>query len=272
MPRNPAEELKIGRSRQEIIFLLSLDGCALLGVLLILASIIWKSELSNGTDRLLIFQLGQHVSDRIAADRNSSPVTSNQSLADEIKQLIVQSTHDETLGSDLLRDLGIALIISAFVTFTIERYASNRLRQHITYDVLSAAYAKVVPEKIYTQVADNIFRSNVYRRNWEVNVDAKREHLDTAGGTAMVTAKYSYDIENLNEHPISYDVYGSIDLDVPHPNPQIPRFISFGIYNEQNQELDDRFQNSNHKGPPENAVVSRTEANTQLIGFMDSLD
>ena len=35
----------------------------------------------------------------------------------------------------------------------------------------------------------------------------------------------------------------------------------------QDYYLDDRFQNSNHTGPSENAAVLRTENNTQIDGF-----
>jgi hypothetical protein len=56
----------------------------------------------------------------------------------------------------------------------------------------------------------------------------------------------------------------------------IPGIPPFFIHNGAPQALvgclDDRFQTSNHTGPSENAAVLRAENNTQLIGFMDSLD
>jgi hypothetical protein len=56
----------------------------------------------------------------------------------------------------------------------------------------------------------------------------------------------------------------------------IPGIPAFFIHNGAPEALvgclDDRFQNSNHIGPSETAAVLRTEDNTQLIGFMDSLD
>ena len=157
MATDGAKELRVSFTRQNWIFNLSLLVCVLVGVLCIGGSVLWKHESQDAAEKLLIFQLGQSIPE---------VPSSTASLADQIRDLFAKVHHNTTLGPDILRDLGIALLISAFVTFSIERYASNRLRQHITYDVLSAAYGKVVPEKIYTQVADNVFRSDVYPRQW----------------------------------------------------------------------------------------------------------
>jgi hypothetical protein len=174
------------RSRQELIFNLSLLVCTLIGVLAVSGSAIWKHAAAG-----------------------------------------------DVLFADILRDLGIALLISVFVTFSIEKYSSSRLREHIAYDVLSAAYAKVVPEKIFSQITDHVFRSDIYRRNWEVHIRANSQRIDRTRGTAVITARYSYDIENLKENSIIYAVAAGIDLDDPPPHENLPRFKSFSIMDQQ---------------------------------------
>jgi hypothetical protein len=135
------------------------------------------------------------------------------------------------VGLDILRDVGIALLIAVVATVSIEMYASSRLREHIAFDVLSAAYSKVVPEEIYTQVTDHVFRSNVFRRNW--NVIIKALPRDRRSGTVVITAEYSYDVENLNEHAMLFPIIASIDLDDPPPDTNIPRFLTFTVFDEQ---------------------------------------
>src|SRR5438128_438558 len=126
MARTRALEFRSALSRQAVIFNLALLLCVFLGILCIAGSVIWKNEYLDKKDKLLIFELGQTFSGGVA-DQKGPP-------ADKIKELITGVNDREMLGADVLRDLGIALFISVFVTFSIERYSSDRLRQHITYD------------------------------------------------------------------------------------------------------------------------------------------
>jgi hypothetical protein len=232
--RDTAKQLNATISRQATIFNLVLVSCLLFGTLGIVASIVWKQLDRGDQEKVLIFELGQSVSEL--------PNTPNKPQLDQgIRDLIAKLDTNAALFPDIIRDLAIALLISAFVTFSIERYASSRLREHITYDVLSAAYAKVVPEKIYTQVADNVFRSDVYRRGWEVHIDSNAEQPLLEEGIAFITSTYSYDLENLNEHTISYKVPAAIDLDVPlPPERNVPRFISFAVGDDHSLQTDQK--------------------------------
>jgi hypothetical protein len=214
--------------RQDTLFRLKLLIWLFIGILLIAGSVFWRVTTIEKTEKLLIFQLGQNV---------AAPSTGERKLlAENVSALITGSNENDVLAADLLRDLGIAIVIAVIVTFSIEKYSSDRLREHITYDVLSAAYAKVIPDQVYTQVADNVFRSNVYRRNWEVHINAKAQPLEPHG-TAVITAAYSYDVENLNEHQIPFEVVLSIDLDDPPPDDNVPKFLSFSVSDDHNQPL-----------------------------------
>ena len=101
-------------------------------------------------EKELILQIGaREGSNADTADGSVGRPT--KSLVDLIKEVVTGSNQQYGWVPDLIRDLGIALWISVIVTFLVEKYASDRLREDIAYNVLSAAYTKVVPEKIYTQ-------------------------------------------------------------------------------------------------------------------------
>ncbi|MGA7630519.1 MAG: hypothetical protein WCB11_07110 [Terriglobales bacterium] len=143
----------------------------------------------------------------------------------------------EGTGPDVARDLGIALLIAVFVTISIELYAGSRLRQQISYDVLSAGYAKLVPEKVFTQINDSVFKSDVIRNNWQVHItgNAEKEQL-LKKGTVTITASYYYEIENLKAQQIPYDVLASIDIDDPPPSDKLPFFERFAVYDDQRDQ------------------------------------
>jgi hypothetical protein len=216
------------RSQQESLFRLKLLAWLLIGALLIAGSIFWRITAVEKAEKLLIFRLGQNIA--------AATPGQTKTLADDVIALISGTNQNDVLGADLLRDLGIAIVISVIVTFSIEKYSSDRLREHIAYDVLSAAYSKVIPDQVYMQIADNVFRSRVYRRNWEVHIGARPQSL-APNGTAVITAAYSYDVENLNEHRIPFEVVASVDLDDPPPDNAVPKFISFSVRDERDQPL-----------------------------------
>jgi hypothetical protein len=81
----------------------------LFGVLCILGSVIWRQESRDDRERLLIFQLGQSITGAVGS--------STKPLADLVAELFIKENQLSGLGADMVRDLGIALLISAFVTF-----------------------------------------------------------------------------------------------------------------------------------------------------------
>ncbi len=242
MARDDASGLRAALSRENLTFYFFMVICMLVGVLLLFVAAKWKhqSQESGNKEKMLIFRIGQSMSAIMSPDHTHPPSVSaaapTESLQDRIAELITASDQDGA-WADVLRDFGIAVLIAVFVTVVIDVHTSNRLREHISYDVLSAAYAKVVPEKIYTQIADSVFRSDVYRRNWEAHIDVVE--LDLSAGIAVITATYSYDLENLNERRVPYEVLAAVSLDVPIPDRNIPKFNSVTITDEHNKSLVD---------------------------------
>jgi hypothetical protein len=96
----------------------------------------------------------------------------------------------------------------------------------------------VVPGKIYTQVADTVFRSDVLREDWEVRIEAEAEEVYRTLGIAIITSTISYTIKNLNDQRIPFEVSGAIDLDVPSPADQnLPIFEYIRVFDSADQPL-----------------------------------
>ncbi|HYZ75743.1 MAG TPA: hypothetical protein VE596_00070, partial [Gaiellaceae bacterium] len=140
---------------------------------------------------------------------------------------------DSVLGPDLIRDLGIGALVSVFVTILIESYAGRMLRRKIASDVLEAAFEKVVPAAVFQEVTDNVFYTSVFRRKWEVDLEAldRGRHSDLyrhvatyAKDIVILDYRARYTLENLYNKQTSFDVTGGIDLDVPLPDLGVPRF------------------------------------------------
>jgi hypothetical protein len=207
------------------------------GIVCLLISILLKDSYHEDAQKQLIFLTGQAAAHTSAAETSSLPPGSRNPpnpLANKSATLFSELEQEDHIVADLIRDLGVALLIAVIVTIVIEKYSSDRLRESIALDVISAAYMKVVPSEIYTEIADNIFRSDVCRRKWKINIKAERWLSEQrAKHVAIVSSVTTYDVENLNNHPIRFEVSGGIDndIDMEGMGCPFPRFDSIKIAN-----------------------------------------
>ena len=210
MPQPNVKEL-LAAEKRKFFYILVL--CVAVGLICIFGAVWWKHSLLE--NRLVVFETGQTIGQIEGVGSVTVP------LAEQVKKLLGGESEVKVLLVDGLRDVGIAFFLAAVVTLLIDWYSSTRLRQEIAHDVVSAAYTKLIPKEIYTQVADKVFRSDVCRRDWRVVITAQPQSIN---GTAVITATYSYDVENLNEHEIPFEVNAGIDLDDPPPHGDMPKF------------------------------------------------
>lgn len=212
-------------------FKLTMCVYAALGIAIISGATWWKDSYGRNQQQL-IFQIGQEIQNAAVAGKSAgiAGTLGDKVSGEKIPELLDELNAQHSIGPELLRDVGIALLISVFVTLTIERYASDKLREDIAFDVLSAAYAKIVPESIYRQIAENVFRIPIYRRGWTARIVVQKRmsaHRDAC--VALIDCEYSYCVENLNEKEISFEIEGAITLDVPYID--VPRFKSINVIN-----------------------------------------
>jgi hypothetical protein len=164
-----------------------------------------------------------------------------------ISALIRSSDGSEYLV-DVVRDLGIGLMVSVFVVVFIEWRAGLTLRTEIAKEVLEAVYGRIVPDVVYDQIRDSTFRSDVLRRDWELEIkvlptEGNEEEYSAARESAssdevfLIESTVSYQLENLNDNKIAYTVSHGIDLDVPIKSHGIPRFTEVEV-DDDSQSLD----------------------------------
>src|SRR5260370_3187999 len=132
MPRDDAKGLKAALSRENLKFNLSMGICILVGVLLLFVAVTWKHEYNESGEKLLILQIGESLPLVIPADgsRSSSVLAGvpAEPLEDQIAELITE-TDQACVLADILRDLRIAVLISVFVTISLDLHTSTRLPQ-----------------------------------------------------------------------------------------------------------------------------------------------
>lgn len=162
---------------------------------------------------------------------------------------LIRSGHGSEYVIDVLRDLGIGLIVSVFVVVFIEWRAGLTLRREIATDVLEAVYSRIVPDVVYNQIRDSAFRSDVIRRDWELEITVLPPDQHSDAYTALRTdaqsdevflikSQISYRLENLNDSEINHTVSHWIDLDVPVESIGIPRFTQVEL-DDQSWDLSD---------------------------------
>jgi hypothetical protein len=216
------------RSITDRLFKVWLLLALFIGICIVGGSAFWKTTVIDKNEKTLIFEIGQSIP--------ASTAGQSDSLAAHVRALITEPYALEIFAADIVRDLGVALLIAVFVAFAIEKYSSDRLREDIASNVLSAAYARVVPPEIFTQVRDNVFRSDVCRENWKVDISADQQQPGP-DGTAVITAGYAYDVINLKEQWTDFVVVSTIDLDDPPPDDHLPKFISYSVTDDRGQPL-----------------------------------
>ncbi|MFN2581909.1 MAG: hypothetical protein ABR498_04110, partial [Candidatus Dormibacteria bacterium] len=143
---------------------------------------------------------------------------------------------------DLLRDIGIGLLVAVITAMTIELFVNARERREFAHDVFQATFRQFLPDPVYVQVRDSVVRSPVIRRNWrvELRVLDPNAHADMYASMRrsadddlfLVDCVVSYAMENLRATGTQLPIEGGIDLDATLPAMGIPRFTSILVGSE----------------------------------------
>lgn len=211
------------------IFILVMIVCGAIGVACLFGSVrleAWYHSIPHDRSRL---EFGAQLS-KLMSQHNGPASPEVAKMLQEWED----GLSEQHMGPEIIRDLGIALLSGVFVTLAVELYAGIRLRKQIAGEVLQAAYEKVVPETIFKEVADSVFRSDVIWRQWTVDMvvllqeeepelyKGLREHHGEH--THIIRSTIAYSLENLNDKAIPYPVSGGIDLDIPVEKSGLPQF------------------------------------------------
>jgi hypothetical protein len=169
---------------------------------------------------------------------------------------IFRTSADSEYLIDISRDIGIGFIVSVLVVTFIEWRAGLTLRTEIAEDVLEAVFRRIVPDVIFDQVRDSTFRSDVLRRDWQIqltilpveeNRAAYRAVRDQAKTEQvyLIQSTVTYALENLNDSDISFPLTHGIDSELSIEEHGIPCFteLEFGgdLYRFEPTEIFSRY-------------------------------
>ena len=119
--------------------------------------------------------------------------------------------------SFFVKELGFAGIIALIIIFTLEKFirekhifAAQNLIEKINLDLFHAIYTKHVPEKVFHEVEKCLLKSDVYRKDHEINYTLQRvsgsEDKIDAPNHLMCLAQSSYKLVNTTSGPITHNV------------------------------------------------------------------
>jgi hypothetical protein len=173
---------------------------------------------------LLWFTAGESVKRQAAARQEAVDaiahlradiITPNQ--ADSVlRQLESSAQKKETRGRffEVLRDLGIALLITVILAGTVEIYARVRFKDEILTGAVEAAFK---PLSVFDQVRRKIIGSEVIKRDWIVSMnltpDATMVHSARCEYFASHTI-VSYKLSNTSDAMVLYPLRINLDKDL----------------------------------------------------------
>ncbi len=144
--------------------------------------------------------------------------------------------HEETATFYVVvRDLGIGLLVSAFVTSLIEWHASKTLRLEVATDVVEAVFQRLIPDSIWRQVATHVFRAETVSYELELNIEvlgrdnqeakAFEESYKNEQGVHLMRYTARRRVVNVNQtKDVPYKLHAGVDADLSMPELNIPRF------------------------------------------------
>ncbi len=150
--------------------------------------------------------------------------------------LVSHMLHADTLLRDLLRDLGIATVVSFVVTVVIESYSARRREADIRGGILDAILGKMIHPALWQEIKSNVIGGFVCEA-WHLQILVSREKLTPlSGGPAreqyVSTGTLTYKLTNqMNKnqnavlvHELEHDVDGQ-----ESSNQMLPRFDELTI-------------------------------------------
>lgn len=132
-----------------------------------------------------------------------------------------------TLAYDIVRDLGVASLVSVIITIVVEFYARNRLQAEIRSGVIEATLRRLIPEKVWEKIKIEILSQDTIRRNWTLIMNVA-EDATLGDGRFRCDTIQSYELHNLTGRETTVLVQHEL---YPHITGQsangdaLPRFV-----------------------------------------------
>ncbi len=107
--------------------------------------------------------------------------------------------------SELIRDVGIAFLVSVLVTALIELHVRTITDNHRLGAILNTAFNYNLPEPVWTVVNQDILNCDRIRTNVSINFDIQQNNKLPSCATFLIM-EYSYDLYSLRPESAQLDV------------------------------------------------------------------
>src|SRR5712692_8865971 len=111
---------------------------------------------------------------------------------------------EKSLKRDLVRDLGIALLVAAIVSLVYEGSTRSIAQRETRVDTLNKAMSSFVPANVWQEVTSQVLHRDVLRRNAKIRAKIFRDaqlpdgrKISAPEGQAILKLEYSYDLYGL---------------------------------------------------------------------------
>lgn len=154
------------------------------------------------------------------------------SIVGVILLVVAYNNSEHKMTHDIVRDIGIAFLISALVTIAYETYARTRFDLEKIESLLDTVYGSGVPAAVWESIKETLLKRELIRRNTAVHMRVRR---DAAYGedNLVLEIDLAYDLANLLSKSKRYEIIHGLDEHIVAP-PDLPRFLEASIDNRSN--------------------------------------
>jgi hypothetical protein len=133
---------------------------------------------------------------------------------------------------DILRDLGMALLVAAIVTFAYELHARSLYDRENFVSMLQSVMGKVVPPNVWREVQATVIERDRIRRDVNIRIRLLRQDSLPAN-QAVLWMEFGYYLQGLHLKDRSIEVNHVLDDYMPDEDAGLPRFDRIIIGNEE---------------------------------------
>jgi hypothetical protein len=160
--------------------------------------------------------------------------------------IIAAKNHDEPgIKYHVLRDIGIALFVAAFVSVAYEFHTRTTLDHEKIEGVLQTVLRSNIPKEAWEQVNTEILQKNVIRRNLEIRLRL-RSDPNLSPTQRILAVETTYELFGLRKQPVIYTLQHAVDQEMWNKAVGLPRFESISIGNKT--LTDDEIRNAVKEG------------------------
>lgn len=141
------------------------------------------------------------------------------------------------ITQDVVRDLGIAFIVSSIVGQLFELYRSLRHSIDSMKDVVDAVMADKLTKEVWFQLEDLIENKKVLRVGLRIRLELERDEL-LKPHEAKLRAEIDYEVKGIGRRPNPVVIKHDLDYQLTNSSLKLPRFerITIGRQNDQQVE------------------------------------